>query len=170
MGLAQGILWRLRGGTGLRYRFDQFELDVDRFELRLRGVAQRVEPLVFDLIAFFAANPGRIVGRDEIVERVWKGRTVSDATISSCLKSARRVLGESGDVPGYIRTVRGRGFEFTGAVTAAAVSAEPPALDPAEAIASEGMAPARSVEPAARPVVAVLPLANLSAEVDEYFA
>ena len=74
---------------------------------------------MFDLIAFFAANPGRIVGRDEIVGQVWKGRTVSDATISSCIKSARRALGDSGEVSGYIRTVRGRGFEFTGAVTAA---------------------------------------------------
>jgi TolB-like protein len=172
MGLSLGIPWRLRGGTGLRYRFDQFELDVDRFELRLRGVAQRVEPLVFDLIAFLAANPGRIVGREEIVERVWKGRAVSDATISSCLKSARRVLGDSGDVPGYIRTVRGRGFEFTGAVTAAASVAEPPAVDNADAGsgAGEEVAPARIVESAARPVVAVLPLTNLSAEVDEYFA
>jgi TolB-like protein/DNA-binding winged helix-turn-helix (wHTH) protein len=173
----------------MRYRFDQFELDADRYELLLRGVAQHVEPLVFDLIAFFAANPGRIVGRDEIVGQVWKGRTVSDATISSCIKSARRALGDSGEVPGYIRTVRGRGFEFTGAVTAAgdehlsskapdpsvmpvrpAFVADVPALGAAEAAASEAMAPARIVEPAARPVVAVLPLTNLSAEVDEYFA
>ena len=173
----------------MRYRFDQFELDADRYELRLRGVAQHVEPLVFDLIAFFAANPGRIVGRDEIVGQVWKGRTVSDATISSCIKSARRALGDSGEVPGYIRTVRGRGFEFTGAVTAAgdehvsskapdqpvmpvrpAFVADVPAPGAADAAASEAMAHARIVEPAARPVVAVLPFTNLSAEVDEYFA
>ena len=98
----------------MRYQFDQFELDADRYELRLSGVAQHVEPLVFDLIVFFAANAGRIVGREEIVERVWRGRAVSDATISSCIKSARRALGDSGEVPGYIRTIRGRGFEFTG--------------------------------------------------------
>jgi TolB-like protein len=159
----------------MRYRFDQFELDADRYELRLRGVAQHVEPLVFDLIAFFAANPGRIVGRDEIVERVWKGRTVSDATIASCIKSARRALGDGGEVPGYIRTVRGRGFEFTGAVTAAdddhpAFVADVPAPGATNPAASEATAPTRIVEPAARPVVAVLPFTNLSAGVDEYFA
>ena len=75
----------------MRYQFDEFELDGDRYELRRRGVAQHVEPLVFDLMVFLAANAGRIVGREEIVERVWHGRAVSDATISSCIKSARPI-------------------------------------------------------------------------------
>ena len=84
----------------MRYQFDEFELDADRYELRRSGVAQHVEPLVFDLMVFLAANAGRIVGRDEIVERVWQGRAVSDATISSCIKSARRALGDTGERPG----------------------------------------------------------------------
>ena len=66
--------WLVR--NSMRYQFDQFELDADRYELRLNGVAQHVEPLVFDLIVFFAANAGRLVGREEIVERVWRGRAV----------------------------------------------------------------------------------------------
>jgi TolB-like protein len=169
----------------MRYQFDEFELDGDRYELRRRGVAQHVEPLVFDLMVFFAANAGRIVGREEIVERVWQGRAVSDATISSCIKSARRALGDSGNVPGYIRTIRGRGFEFTGTVTAAGADRSNAqesdqsarAIRPADAsasgdgdAASDATAPARGVEPAARPVLAVMPFTNLSAEVDEYFA
>ena len=152
----------------MRYRFDQFELDTGRYELRVDGVAQRVEPLVFDLIAFLAANPGRIIGRDEIVDQVWKGRAVSDATISSGIKSARRALGDGGDAPGYIRTVRGRGFEFTGAVTADAD--EPLGPGPGGVVASAATASARTSESAARPVVAVMPLTNLSAEIDGYFA
>ena len=114
----------------MRYQFDQFELDADRYELRRGGVTQHVEPLVFDLMVFFAANAGRIVGRDEMVERVWRGRAVSDATIASCIKSARRALGDSGDSAGYIRTIRGRGFEFTAAVTPAHdKQSSPQALD-----------------------------------------
>src|SRR5215471_4401155 len=101
----------------MRYRFDQFEVDTDRYELRRQGAAQPVEPLVFDLIAFFARNPNRVVSRDQIVEAVWQGRAVSDATISSAVKSARRALGDSGDSQNVIRTVRGRGFEFQAQVT-----------------------------------------------------
>lgn len=151
----------------MRYQFDVFELDADRYELRRHGVAQHVEPLVFDLLVFLAANAGRVVGRDEIVDRVWQGRSVSDATIASCIKSARRALGSSGDAPGYIRTIRGRGFEFTGTVTTAGGEhARPDA-------AVSSVTPAashRAVEAAAPPVLAVMPFSNLSAEVDEYFA
>src|SRR5215467_8499532 len=96
----------------MRYRFDQFDVDTDRYELRRGGRVQPVEPLVFDLIVFFARNPSRLISRDELVEAVWQGRAVSDATISSAVKSARRALGDSGDSQSLIRTVRGRGFTF----------------------------------------------------------
>lgn len=100
----------------VRYQFATFRLDTSKFELHDGGRACHVEPLVFDLLAFFARNPGRVVGRDEIVGEVWGGRAISDATISSCIKAARRALGDDGDSQCYIRTVRGRGFEFTAAV------------------------------------------------------
>ena len=72
----------------MRFRFDDFEVDADRFELRRNGEPLRVEPLVFDLICYLARNPGRIVGRDEVIEHVWKGRIVSDATIASAVNGA----------------------------------------------------------------------------------
>jgi TolB-like protein len=137
----------------MRYRFDQFEVDAERYELRRDGAAQAVEPLVFDLILFFARNANRVLGRDEIVEAVWQGRAVSDATISSAVKSARRALGDSGDSQSYIRTVRGRGFEFR-----AAIGAE----DLPQPAADVGHDP--------KPVLVVVPFTNLSAEADEYFA
>ena len=97
-------------------RFDAFEVDTENFELRRDGEPRHVEPLVFDLICFLSANPGRVVSRDEIIEAVWKGRIVSDATVSSCIKSARQALGDNGGAQTYIRTVRGRGFQFMGEV------------------------------------------------------
>lgn len=156
----------------MRYRFDDYELDTGRYELRYKGGLQHVEPLVFDLILCFARNPGRILGRDEIVGTVWQGRIVSEATISSCIKSARRALGDSGEQQTYIRTVRGRGFEFTASVATDETEAEQAAeagTPPAMAVRPEA-AEARSGEPGMRPVVAVLPFANFSTEADEYFA
>ncbi|WP_165982255.1 winged helix-turn-helix domain-containing tetratricopeptide repeat protein [Dankookia rubra] len=142
------------GVAAMLYRFDGFELDLGRYELRRDGAPCHVEKLVFDLLAFLVRNPGRVVGREEVVDQVWQGRAVSEATISSCVKAARRALGDSGDDPTYIRTIRGRGFEFTGRVTAPATA--PEAAAPAEA--------------SPLPILAVLPFANLSAEADAYFA
>ncbi|WP_431267231.1 winged helix-turn-helix domain-containing protein [Dankookia sp. P2] len=94
------------------YRVDGFELDPARHALRRNGVPCHVERLVFDLLAFLVRNPGRVVGREEVVAAVLQGRSVSEATISSCVQAARRALGDSGEDPTHIRTIRGHGFGF----------------------------------------------------------
>ncbi len=143
----------------MRYRFGQFEVDTNRYEVRRNGIAQPVEPLVFDLIVCLVRNANRVISRDEMIEEVWQGRAVSEATISSAVKSARRVFGDSGDSQSVIRTVRGRGFELQAQIT--------PDHDP-EPAAPERGAPVTPEDP--KPVLVVLPIANLSADADEYFA
>ena len=141
------------------YRFDAFEIDTEAFELRADGEPRKVEPMVFDLLVFFARNPGRVIGRDEMIEDVWGGRIVSDATVSSCVKSARRALGDSGERQGYLQTVRGRGFRFAAEIETGGTSPEPQAA-PA----------ARPAFGSTLPVLVVLPFDNLSGDVDAYFA
>lgn len=75
--------------------FGEFQLDSDRFELRRNGQLRKVEPKVFDLVAHFARNPGRVFSRDDLVASVWQGRAVSDATVSTCIKNARKAVGDS---------------------------------------------------------------------------
>lgn len=93
-------------------KFDNIVIDETTFELHRDGEIQHVEPLVFDLIMFFARNPDRIISREEIINEIWNGRIVADATISSCIKSARKALGDNGEIQKYIKTVRGRGIQF----------------------------------------------------------
>jgi len=106
------------------YLFDEIELDSENFALRRDGVACHIEPLVFDLLLFLTKNSGRVISRDELIQTVWHGRIVSDATVASCIKSARKALGDSGNVQKYIRTIRGRGVEF-GANVAIGAPADP---------------------------------------------
>ncbi len=94
------------------YQFGEFILDGNEYSLHHNGEDCHVEPLVFDLIRYLAASDGRIVTRDEIIDHVWHGRVVSDATVASCIKSARKALGDSGEVQCFIKTVRGRGLQF----------------------------------------------------------
>ena len=156
----------------MRYRFTTFSLDTKKYELCDGGSARHVEPLVFDLLTFFVRNPGRVACRDEIVSEVWGGRAVSDATISSCVKAARRAVGDDGGAQTYIKTVRGRGFEFVADVSVlgedvgAGISGERPAAGryPRE---EKGQ---NTADGSSKPVIAVLPFANLSVEAEEYFA
>ena len=66
----------------LIYKFEGFELDTGRFELRRDGVAVPVEPQVLSLLILLAANPDRLVGKDEIVEKIWDNRIVTDMALT----------------------------------------------------------------------------------------
>lgn len=100
----------------LIYRIGDFELDSARFELRNAGEPMAIEPQVLSLLLLLAANPDRLVGKDELIEKIWNNRIVSDAAIASRIKSARHALGDDGKQQKYIRTVHGRGFRFVGDV------------------------------------------------------
>ena len=102
------------------YRFDQYELDMACFELRRSGAAVAVEPQVLSLLALLVANPDRMVGKDEIIEKVWNNRIVSEAAVAARIKSVRKAIGDDGQQQRLVRTIHGRGFRFIGKVTSAA--------------------------------------------------
>ncbi|MCP4277881.1 MAG: transcriptional regulator, partial [Gammaproteobacteria bacterium] len=98
------------------YRFDDFELDLARIELRKSGKPLAIEPQVFAVLRLLIENRERMVSKDEILEQVWNGRVVSESAMSSRIKSLRRLLGDTGDKQEFIRTIRGRGFRFVARV------------------------------------------------------
>ena len=92
------------------------------------------------LLLYFVDHPDRVLSRDQLIEGVWKGRIVSDATVAGAVKSLRKALGDSGEEQKYLQTLRGRGFRFqaefeAGAEPAVTVgSARPVVREPALAI------------------------------------
>jgi len=128
------------------YAFGDFRLDLDACELSRGGVPVALEPQVLAVLKLLVENRGRVVTRDQILQEVWGGRIVSDAALSSRIKSARQAIGDDGASQRLIRTHHGLGFRFVGEAQAIA-----PAAAPAGA-ADEAPRP----EPA-RPSIAVLP-------------
>ncbi|MCB1402531.1 MAG: winged helix-turn-helix domain-containing protein, partial [Rhodobacteraceae bacterium] len=76
----------------MQYRFDDFTLDLDLGELLRGGEAIAVEPRAFAMLCYLVENSDRLIGKDELVEKLWDGRIVSDAAISTVLKTARKAL------------------------------------------------------------------------------
>ena len=74
------------------YKFENFELDTVRFELRNSGTPLAIEPQVFSLLELLVSNAGRMISKDEILEHVWQGRIVSEAALSSRIRTARQVM------------------------------------------------------------------------------
>lgn len=96
------------------YTFDQFQVDTTAFEVRREDERLMAQPQVIELLVLLLRHQDRVVSRDEIFEQVWKGRVVSDAALSSRIKTMRRLLGDDGETQKYIRTIHGRGFRFVG--------------------------------------------------------
>jgi TolB-like protein/DNA-binding winged helix-turn-helix (wHTH) protein len=98
------------------YRFDRFELDMACFELRRDGASVAIEPQVLSLLALLVANPDRMVSKDEIVEKIWNNRIISEAAVAARIKSVRKAVGDDGQQQRLVRTIHGRGFRFNGEV------------------------------------------------------
>ncbi len=131
--------------------FGAFRLDSERFELSRGSESVRLEPQVLTLLVHLVRNRDRMVTKDEIVAEVWQGRAVSDASISSRIRSARRAVDDNGEGQTIIRTVHGRGFRFV---------AEVVETQPAQPAAREIAQPKGTL--AGRPSIAILPFRALA--------
>lgn len=111
------------------FRINRCIVDTTAFELRRDDEIVAVQPQVFDLLLLLLENRHRLVTKEEIFQRIWKNRIVSDAALSSRIKTLRQALGDDGTEQGCIRTVRRRGFRLVAPVEAlgAAEAASPPA-------------------------------------------
>jgi DNA-binding winged helix-turn-helix (wHTH) protein/tetratricopeptide (TPR) repeat protein len=93
-------------------RFGEFELSVERVELRCGGELVAVEPQVFDVLAYLVRHRDRVVPKSELLDQIWGDRFVSESALTSRIKSARRALGDTGRDQAAIRTFHGRGYRF----------------------------------------------------------
>lgn len=106
----------------MRYIFADCELDTLSHTFSCQGEPVSLEPQVFDLLHLLADRAGQLVSKDELVEVVWDGRIVSDATISARINAARSAVKDNGKDQRVIRTVARRGFEMVADVTSQAES------------------------------------------------
>jgi DNA-binding winged helix-turn-helix (wHTH) protein/TolB-like protein len=125
---------------GMKFRIGDYVLDTARFRITHRDETVAVEPKVFDLLVHLIRHRDRVLTREQLFQSVWDGREVSDATLSNHVASARKALGDSGELQRTIQTVRGRGYHFVAPVVeiveeptsaaAGTASAAAPALTP----------------------------------------
>lgn len=104
----------------MRFRFADCELDTDAHVLQRLGQPVHVEPQVFDLIVMLLEASGDLVGYEALVEEVWAGRAISDATLAARVSAARTALGDDGRRQAIIRTVARRGLQMAVPVVQAA--------------------------------------------------
>ena len=122
------------------YRFADFELDLERYELRLDGCVQKIERIPLDLLIMLVESRGKLVARDSIVDHLW-GKDFflkTENSVNTAINKVRRVLVDNPDDPQFVQTVVGKGYRFIAQVEVIAqvetIETERPA-DPPAAIA-----------------------------------
>jgi DNA-binding winged helix-turn-helix (wHTH) protein len=95
----------------MTYRFGDFELDEASQSLLLRKQIQDVQPRVFDLICYLVKNAGRVVPKDELLDQLWPGVTVTESSLQRAASLARRALA-GGGLDGAIQNFAKRGYRF----------------------------------------------------------
>ena len=135
--------------------FGRFRLDLDLRELRRDGEPLQLRGRALDILCALAAAKGELVGKDELMKRLWPGRIVEEGNIHVHVSALRKALDNHGEGHSFVVTVPGRGYRLTGL-------AGSPETAPS---AGQGL-PLPD-----KPSIAVLPFQNLSGDPDqEYFA
>ena len=96
--------------------FGPFLLDVGSRALLVRGERLVLSSRAFDILVFLVAERDRVVGKDEIMARVWRGVAVEENNLAVQISALRRVLGEHAEGQTMIATVPGQGYRFVGRV------------------------------------------------------
>jgi predicted ATPase/DNA-binding winged helix-turn-helix (wHTH) protein len=105
------------------YRFGRFVLDPVRRVLLEDGSPVKLGQRAVDLLQVLVEQRGRVVGKNELFDRVWPGLVVEENNLQQHVSALRKLLG-----PQAIVTVPGRGYQFTPRLDEAAA---PPAAAPA---------------------------------------
>ncbi|HLH07593.1 MAG TPA: winged helix-turn-helix domain-containing protein [Terriglobales bacterium] len=101
-----------------RFRFHDFELNLQAYELRRGGSVVKLERIPMELLRLLVERPGQLVTRDEIIAHIWGKEVFLDTnnSINTAVRKLRRTLGDNTSSPTMIQTAPGKGYRFAAAV------------------------------------------------------
>jgi predicted ATPase/DNA-binding winged helix-turn-helix (wHTH) protein len=93
------------------YKSGDWEIDLARRELRLRGIPIAVGGRAFEIVEVLVESASELVTKDDLIKRVWRGAIVEENVLQVHISAVRKSLGPHRDM---LRTVSGRGYRLLG--------------------------------------------------------
>jgi DNA-binding winged helix-turn-helix (wHTH) protein len=94
------------------FTFGPFRLDAETGELTAGANVVKLTPKTTAVLRLLGERAGELVGKRELFAKVWAGRVVSDAALTSCIQELRRALGDDPRRPKYLETLHRRGYRL----------------------------------------------------------
>jgi TolB-like protein/Tfp pilus assembly protein PilF len=134
------------------FRFAEFELNDQTFELRKNDAPVRIQQQPARVLAFLLNHRGTLVTREQIRLAIWGDDTFVDFEqgLNFCIRQIRLALADQAENPKYVETLPRLGYRFVGKIESAAHDGQP------------------GEEKRLR--IAVVPVEDLSGQIDSYFA
>ena len=97
-----------------RFMFGDYSLDLQTRSLSRLEYNIPLRPRSFDVLVHLVRNGGTLIAKDDIIAAVWPGIIASDESLSRCISDIRAAIDDAAKE--IIRTVPGRGYQFTAEV------------------------------------------------------
>ncbi len=94
------------------FLFDDVRVEPSNFRVFKGGEPVQLEPKALSLLLFLIENPGRLIEKDEILEKIWSGAFVTENALAREIAKLRKTLGDDPKAARYIQTVHTRGYRF----------------------------------------------------------
>jgi len=107
------------------YRFGEFELDLDRNELRRDGREVMLTGKAMSVLVYLVRNRARPVARQELLTVLWPDTQVATGSLSQAIWEIRRALSDARGARRIIKTLHGKGYRFDAPVQVPDVASEP---------------------------------------------
>jgi predicted ATPase/DNA-binding winged helix-turn-helix (wHTH) protein len=98
----------------LNYQFGEFTLDISRGCVLKAGEEIKLRPKVYETLKYMVEHPGRLIGKQELIQAVWPDTFVTDDSVVQCTVELRRALGDRSQE--ILKTVPRRGYLFVAQV------------------------------------------------------
>jgi len=105
------------------YHFSPFSLSPGVGLLFRDGAPVSLEPRAVKVLAYLVRSRGRVVPKEELLDKVWSDVFTTDAVLKQAVSQIRRALGDAAERPRYIQTFHARGYQFIAHVSVEAEEA-----------------------------------------------
>lgn len=123
---------------GMHYRFEEFTVEPVARALKRNGSAIELSRRSFDLLLYLVQNSGKILSKDELLQKIWPDTYVDENSLAKSVSVLRKALSDGSGERSFILTLPGRGYQFAAQVEIVHSAIAAPASETSQALADAG--------------------------------